>query len=524
MTPTQKLERIVKAVMALVLLVPSMLLLTSTLGAFWDPTSPLRHFRETPVLPHVLAKGTLRSAAPAITPIVPPLCEVRWQRWTSCGRNPCWVTLAELKVAEGSLDVAWSSSPTPKNLTLSNAWNAEPGLDANVVTDPQRGATWLARAKLRSVDLRRVTEESGKDRLLERCVDDGAPLYVEGCVVGNELGPCPGRNDFSLVPSASPRPAIVAAADVLALKVGGELLLLIPAALLLIPPRGALVNALSARGGRKPGGVGVAWWLLVLPFGAGVWNLVTDAKHGGLILLFAAALAWALITKHLLARRSLVEGALAPILSIVRSPLTRASGTVELLVRAKLVGHGAPRLLGPKRAAYVETKVVEHYGVGKTKQRTEPVTLLLNRELHVVDESGEGVLDLEHSILDVKVEELTCNELPPSLAAHGFRLPQREHHAYWTIEERAIEEGETLFVIGEVSEISLRPDGVGYRSVRGSPKIGGVGEPPVVVFSGDERGILAALRGEGRFAQGLAIVCATVATSLVGFAGFLARL
>lgn len=76
MTPTQKLERVVKAVIASFLLVPPMLLLTSTLGAFWDPTSPLRHFRETPVLPHVLAKGTLRSA-PAVSPIVPPLCEVR---------------------------------------------------------------------------------------------------------------------------------------------------------------------------------------------------------------------------------------------------------------------------------------------------------------------------------------------------------------------------------------------------------------------------------------------------------------
>lgn len=360
--------------------------------------------------------------------------------------------------------------------------------------------------------------------MVEGCVQDGAPLTLAACVSGGELGPCPGRDRYALVPSASPRPAIAHAADTLALKVGGELLLLLPVALLLLPPRRALVDALAARGGRALRRLGAAWWLLALPLGAGVWNVLTDAGRGGVVTLLAAALAWALVAWHAASRRRLAEDARGPVLAVARSPLASASGTAELDVRAKLVGHGAPRLLAPTRAAFVATQVVEHYGQGKTKQRTPPVILVPESRLHVVDESSEGVLDLTHALLELKVDELTCDELPPSFAAHGARLPRHEHHASWTIEERTIADGERLFVLGEVSAIALRPDGLGYRSVVGSPLLGGVGVPPVVVFSGDERGLLASLRAEGRFALGLAVGCATVAAATVSFAGFLARL
>ncbi len=211
-------------------------------------------------------------------------------------------------------------------------------------------------------------------------------------------------------------------------------------------------------------------------------------------------------------------------MSIARSPLAHASGTAELSVCAKLVGRGAPRMLREGAAAYVETRVVQHYGTGKTKLKTEPVTFPAARELHVVDESSDGVLNLEHSMLDVKVEELTCDELPPRLAAHGHHLPRQEPHAYWTIEERSIEDGERLFVIGEVSDIRMRHDGLGYRSVVGSPKLGGAGAAPVVVFSGDERGVVAGLRREGRFVVGLALACGAVVLAALALAGVLAVL
>ncbi len=74
MTPTQKLERVVKALMALFFFVPAAMFLESTLAAFWDPDSPLQHFRAPPVPPHVLVRGTLASAPRAA---LPPLCRAR---------------------------------------------------------------------------------------------------------------------------------------------------------------------------------------------------------------------------------------------------------------------------------------------------------------------------------------------------------------------------------------------------------------------------------------------------------------
>lgn len=525
MTPTQKLERVVKAVMALIVLVATATMLAYTLGDFWDPASPLRHFREPlPAPQQVLARGTLRRTPHEVEGAIPPLCDVRWQRWEQCGKNKCWSARATLRVSSGSLDVAWSSAPLPASVPLAPTWDAEPGLDGVVVTDLQRAAAWAAEARRRQVDLRPVTDSPGQDRLLERCLEDGAPVFVSACLTGDQLGPCPGRDSYALVPSASPRPAIARAVNRLALQSGGELLLLVAVAVLLIPPRRALVDALAARAGRAHARRGEWWLLWALPLGACVWNVVTDAGRGGFVALSTAALAWAFVAKHVASRWRLAETARGPVLAVARSPLARAAGTTELLVRAKLVGHGAPRLLGPARAAFVETRVVELYGQGKNKQRTEPVVLGAERQLHVADESGEGVLDLRHAVLDVKVDELTCDELPPSFAAHGVHLPRHEHHASWSVEERAIADGERLFVLGEVSAVNVRPDGVGYRSVVGSPLLGGAGVPPVVVFSGDERGLLATLRAEGRFTLGLAIGCATVAASIVAFAGVLARL
>src|SRR5262249_15237752 len=64
----------------------------------------------------------------------------------------------------------------------------------------------------------------------------------------------------------------------------------------------------------------------------------------------------------------------------------------------------------------------------------------------------------------------------------------------------------------------------GYRSVRGSPTLGGTDVAPVLVYAGDERGLVGSLAVEARAANSLFVIAACASFSLAALLIYLASL
>ena len=135
-------------------------------------------------------------------------------------------------------------------------------------------------------------------------------------------------------------------------------------------------------------------------------------------------------------------------------------------------------------------------------------------DLAVVDESGEGRLDLSNAVLDVEQRTLTMPALSPRYLERGISLLPHPNHVNYIVKEWVIKDGEPLYVFGDVSDISLQASEGGYRTVRGAPTLGGKDAAPVLVHSGDERGLVQLLTREARVANSFAVVAACVCTAL----------
>jgi hypothetical protein len=257
------------------------------------------------------------------------------------------------------------------------------------------------------------------------------------------------------------------------------------------------------------------------------------AGKGGIMLSFTAAIVWILTVRGLLLRRSTVLSALSPVLKIQRSLLSNARGIAELAVRAKHhdeadspgVRPGITPVLGGDTVAFAEAKITESYKNGKNTSYVDHGMVRPHEELRVVDESGEGVLHLGCAILDVEVRKAAFKDVPPRLVQMGKQLTKHANHLNYHVEERVIHEGEQLYVLGDVSDVQLHADeSAGYRAVRGSPTLGGASNPPLLVFSGDERGLVSLLESEAKAAHRLAIVAAGMCGLLLAVTAFLISL
>ncbi len=82
------------------------------------------------------------------------------------------------------------------------------------------------------------------------------------------------------------------------------------------------------------------------------------------------------------------------------------------------------------------------------------------------------------------------------------------------------------YVLGTVlfGRFEMRADEQGYRSVRGSPTLGGDGAPPVLVYAGDERGLIVRLARDASEAHLLGVGAACICGLLAVGAVFLASL
>jgi hypothetical protein len=246
--------------------------------------------------------------------------------------------------------------------------------------------------------------------------------------------------------------------------------------------------------------------------------------RGGFALGIGAVAVWILFTLARAIHRKRTLAALTPVLATPRSPLANAGGVVELSVRARRREDGVRALIGDDVVAYSEVKISERYQRGKNTALVERGVHRAVDELDVVDESGDGRIDLRRSILDVELRKLTLKDLSPRYAERGIVPERHPNHVAYVVEERVIRDGDPLYVFGDVSDIALRANEGGYRAVRGAPTLGGTDVAPVLVYAGDERSLVATLTAEARVAHGMAVLAGLASVALTASLAYLASL
>lgn len=122
------------------------------------------------------------------------------------------------------------------------------------------------------------------------------------------------------------------------------------------------------------------------------------------------------------------------------------------------------------------------------------------RYLPIQDASGKGWLDLEHAVLDLRAYRhiVTRGDMHLDRAAMLLEGATFKPFSACELEERYVDHGETLYVLGVVTSREVDPAQGGYR-LSGAPVIGGTEERPVIVHAGTERSLLASLRRERVF-------------------------
>jgi hypothetical protein len=110
-------------------------------------------------------------------------------------------------------------------------------------------------------------------------------------------------------------------------------------------------------------------------------------------------------------------------------------------------------------------------------------------------------------------------------AGNSNRFAHSKLPAAYVVEEQFIDPGEELFVIGQVQQV--QPDStvqVGYRQQPTVPVISGSSSSPLVIYSGNERTLLASLRREKLYLRFITAAGAALAAGLLGAAFYLASL
>lgn len=494
-----------------------------------DPASPLHRYRGEATPPHVFVRGTLRTV-PEVA--LPPVCLVVRERYEKCGKSRCWQIHASMLTSHASVDVEWSSTPLPSRMSLSSRHVFEPRAPAYRGVDEARGEAWRELSRQSDGGFVGAPANSYDERIREACLDDGDRVFIEACVSPSDpehLEPCPGFSRYGII-RGEPQWAMDDAADSVALRVSGAFLALLFALFAVARGSTPIVEGLEDRAAPHRRSLGPAWALLAVPPAAGlVAYLLTGLRDStwavarvGFATGIGVLALWLLFALGRLLLHSRTLAALEPVLATPRSLLAAARGTVELAVRARQRGDGVRAFLGDDAVAFSQIRIVERYRNGKNSSSR---TLLHHRqgdELTVTDESGEGVLHLAPAVLDVERRKVTVEELPRRYAREGIVVERHAKHESYTVEEQVIRDGEALYVFGDVTELALRTDGLSYRSVKGSPTLGGAGRAPVLVYAGDERGLVAALEVRAREARVLAAVaasaCVALAAALAGLA------
>lgn len=493
-----------------------------------DPTSAFARYREPAVMPHVFVHGTIQHRNDAKRSLG-PMCVVEHQRWLSCGKHYCWKGVETFHYSTARVEITDASSPLPSSMDLSTSFQFEPWTPSRNVTSPEQEDRW------RAVDngFHSGFGSRSSDRVVESCANDDDPVFIEACVSPKRPGllePCPGQRSYGVIVNGEAQAALDDAADDVARYLGGAAAALMVAALVWMKVRRPIMAGLEDRAAPHKKTLGVAWGLLVVPPMLVAATVLMHGYHppstwstgrGGFAFALSMLCLWLLFALQRWLHRRRTLFALAPVLATPRSLLANANGTVELAVKAR--GKDLRSFIGDEEIAFSQIVITETYRSGRNTSSQEVYRGRLRDHLPVVDESGEGRLDLSNAILDVEERTLTMPQLSSRYYERGVPPGQHPSHVSFTVKEWVIKDDEPLYVFGDVSDISLQASEGGYRTVRGAPTLGGKDAAPVLVHAGDERGLIQLLSREARVANSYAVVAACVCTAIAASLAALAR-
>ena len=464
-----------------------------------------------------------------------PLCSIIHQRWAQCGKNKCWTWYAGMLTADGTL-VADDGT----RLALGSSFKIlprEPG-DTSWAheVDPARAKAVRARAARSGLSGfgDRDFVPAQDHRIVERCLEEDTRVFAIGCAGEGGLGPCAGQDRWTVIPGdGTPQPALDEAANDVLYWFAFAFAAMLVASLLLYPGAEKLAFALERRAGARSRAHGWAWALLAIPAGVLATSLLQRGSlpqtstwahgRGGYAAASAVAACLAIVALSARRRRSVLRHAVEPVLRTPRSLLAQArDATVELHVKSAAAPAVDSAVSGEGVALSI-LQIDEVYAVGKSTQSRSLHHSIVPNEIAVSDESGDGRLDLTNSIVDGEVRKLTTREPVRALVDRAGPLERHESHTQYVATETVLLSGAPLYVLGEVAQIEMKGSEEGYRSVRGSPTLGGA-DAPLLVYAGSERGLVDALSAE-HSSLGLVLSCAlgSLAMLLAAIAWLAAR-
>ena len=113
----------------------------------------------------------------------------------------------------------------------------------------------------------------------------------------------------------------------------------------------------------------------------------------------------------------------------------------------------------------------------------------------VLDESGEGMLELEGAKLDIRSVGMSVT--PSSLDAESRRvrplldtLPRTANHTRFIVEECFVEPGESLYVLGHAEQVPGNQARSGYRVAPTTAVVRAKGDASLFVHAGSEGSLL----------------------------------
>jgi hypothetical protein len=399
-------------------------------------------------------------------------------------------------------------------------------------------------ALLRKVDdearWRSILELGSGGRVREHCARSGERVFIEGCLVEGAEGRrrvegCDGAavlttGDGSAQPRIDERAAWFA---------GRFAMLGIPALMLLTylwsvvrarPLATALLRWSDYRATPMPkrllAALAAAPVLLVAALYALAW---VDVDWFGIdrygyawtAVTLCAAAGLALFVDR---RRRALAAACQPIERAPTTALRDARGDlVELDVR---VADDAPTSPGPltgRPRAHHGIRVTRIYKTSTNHESEEVVDRCEPARVPVVDASGDGWLDMTHAEVDLRAMRRVVRE------SRSFR---REYAAAlegatrgtgtkaFVIEERYLEPGERLFVLGAVQRLEPAVHEGGYRAASIAPVVGGSPRAKLIVHAGTERSLLRSIGVERRYLGVLLGMVASVGIAVLAAAGY----
>lgn len=448
---------------------------------------------------------------------IPPICVVVHQ-WYQSGKNGGWREDWRQVVGRGA-DFITSDG---KKLTL---------FTESISFAPQE----LVSSK-HTPEYNRL-RDFGTGRFLEQCIDDGEKVFVDGCATGDTLIPCsPAGVVVITTGDGSPQRRIDEAAAVTMTRVGwlgvaSWLVLLWVARLVKARPlASSLIDRFSVPAPKRAWIAGslIAAAALVFVLGLAFGGCdapprsdlgVSRAGHGvGVVMLAVFAITLIVVMQR---RRGLAD-AVRPILAHQTVPLALAGGAlVELAVRVHPHAQVQPGPLSGEPRAWWALVVDEEFSKGKSTETRRVQESASQPGVPVIDESGEGMLELPDAKLDVRAVGMSVRAVTWGQDAERIRrilsgLPKADRHVRFIVEERFVEPGESLYVLGHVERVHAAQARAGYRQAPTSAVIRATGESKLFVHAGSERSLLSGIRLEEALASAMVWMMGGLAVLMAG--------